>query len=141
MKFLIMVQGTQGLYDAMAGQAGDGNRWTQEELGAMFAHMGALNDDLAERGELLDGQGLVEPKQARLVSAKDGTPVVSDGPYGETKEVVVGYWVVDVDSIDRATEIAARAYEAPMPSWLTNPPPLVVHQIQEAPEATEVAGA
>lgn len=136
MKFLIMVQGTQGLYDAMAGQAAGGRSWTQEELAAMYAHMEALNNELAERGELVDGQGLVEPKQARLVSAKGGAPVVSDGPYGETKEVVVGYWVVDVENIDRAIEIAARAYECPTPAWLTDPPPLVVHQIQEAPEAT-----
>lgn len=137
MKFLIMVQGTQGLYDAMTGTAADGRSWTPEQLGAMYAHMGALNNDLAERGELVDAQGLVEPRQARLVSAKDGAPVVSDGPYGETKEVVVGYWVVDVENIDRATEIAARAYESPMPSWLTEPPPLVVHQIQEGPEGTD----
>ncbi|MQA86079.1 MAG: hypothetical protein GEV03_15975 [Streptosporangiales bacterium] len=137
MKFLIMVQGTQALYDAMAGKAADGKTWTQEELAAMYGHMEALNNDLAERGEMVDGQGLVEPKQARLVSAEDGVPVVSDGPYGETKEVVVGYWVVDVENIDRAVEIAARAYECPVPSWLTNPPPLVVHQIQESPEATD----
>ncbi|MPZ62899.1 MAG: hypothetical protein GEU93_16720 [Propionibacteriales bacterium] len=137
MKFLIMVQGTQALYDAQVGNAADGNNWTQEEVTAMFTHMEALNDDLAERGEMVDGQGLVEPKQARLVSSKDSVPVVSDGPYGESKEVVAGYWVVDVENIDRAIEIAARAYECPVPSWFTDPPPLVVHQIAEFEEATD----
>lgn len=137
MKFLIMVQGKQDLYDAEAGKAADGKNWTEDELAAMYAHMGSLNDDLAERGELVDVNGLVEPKQAKLVSSKDGVPVVSDGPYGETKEVAAGYWVVDVDNIDRAIDIAARAYECPTPSWFTNPPPLVVHQIGEAPEATD----
>jgi hypothetical protein len=128
MKFLIMVQGNQSVYDQMSGKGPDGNTWSQEELATMFAHMGAINDDLAERGELVDAQGLVEPRQARLVTSKDGVPVVSEGPYGETKEVVVGYWVVDVENIDRAIEIAARAYECPVPAWAAQNP-LIVHQI------------
>lgn len=134
MKYLIMVQGNQAEYDHMSGQSTDGKNWTPEELGAMFAHMGALNNDLAESGELVDAQGLSEPKQARLVTSKDGVPVVSDGPFSESKEVIAGYWVVDVKDIDRAIEIAARAYECPMPSWAPTPSPIVVHPIQEAPE-------
>lgn len=134
MKYLIMVQGTQAMYDSMSGQAADGKNWTPEELGAMFAHMEALDNDLAESGEIVDAQGLSEPKQARLVTSKDGVPVVSDGPYGESKEVVAGYWVVDVENVERATEIAARAYECPLPSWVSSPPPLIVHPIQEAPD-------
>jgi hypothetical protein len=133
MKYLIMVQGSQAGYDQMSGQSKDGNTWSPEELGAMFAHMGALNNDLAESGEFVDAQGLAEPNQARLVTSKDGVPVVSDGPYGETKEVVAGFWIVDVKDIDRATEIAARAFECPIPSWAPTSP-IVIRQIQEAPD-------
>lgn len=134
MKYLIMVQGNQDAYDAMGGQSASGNTWTQDELTTMYNYMEALNNELADSGEFVDGQGLAEPKRARLVSSKNGVPVVSDGPYGESKEVVVGYWLVDVKNEDRAIEIAARAYECPVPSWAVDQPPLVVIPVQEGPE-------
>ncbi|WP_338423498.1 YciI family protein [Streptomyces gobiensis] len=130
---MIMLHGTQAAYDAMKGIASRENpAWTEADLKAMFDHMGALNNELTEAGELVDGQGLSEPRQARLVTADtDGTPVVSDTPYGETGEVLAGYWVVDVESIDRATEIAARAYRCPVPEGTYNPP-VVVQPIPES---------
>ncbi|GHI85369.1 YciI family protein [Streptomyces xanthophaeus] len=117
MKYMLMVLGKQGDYDGMTGKpGGNGPAWSEADMQAMFAHMGALNDDLAEAGELIDVQGLAEPRQARLVTAgPDGAPVVSDGPYGEAKEVLAGYWIVDVPDFARAAEIAARAYACPQP--------------------------
>ncbi|MFJ7303368.1 YciI family protein [Streptomyces sp. NPDC099088] len=117
MKYLVMVQGTQADY---ASQRGDATAkpplWTEEEIQAMFAHMGAINDDLSESGELVDMNGLLEPAKARLVSrGADGEVVITDGPYGETKEVMAGYWVVDCASLDRVTEIAARVTACPVP--------------------------
>ncbi|MEV0262557.1 YciI family protein [Streptomyces sp. NPDC050617] len=132
MKYLIMLLGKQSDYDAMSGSPAPGEpAWTEKDTQAMYAHMGAINDNLAESGELIDAQGLTEPSQAKLVTAaKDGTPVVSDGPYGEAKEVLCGYWVVDVENIERATEIAARAYACPMPEGAPNYP-VVVQPIGE----------
>ncbi|MEU6083627.1 YciI family protein [Streptomyces sp. NPDC047108] len=137
MKFIIMLTGKQSDYDAMNGKATEGSPvWTESDLKAMFEHMGALNDDLTARGELVDGQGLAEPKQARLVTAAvDGTPVVSDGPYGEAKEVLAGYWLVDVKSPERAYEIAARAYRCPVPEGTTDNPPVIVRPVGEPDEA------
>lgn len=134
MKYMLMIMGTQAHYDAMSGTASTGApAWSEQELKAMFRHMGSLNDDLAESGELIDAQGLPEPSQARLVTSDaEGRPVVSDGPYGETKEVLAGYWVVDCENIERATEIAARAYAAPVPAGAV-PPPVVVHPIADGP--------
>ncbi|MGV9314007.1 YciI family protein [Streptomyces sp. NPDC003691] len=134
MKYMILIQGNQASYDAMAGKASPGNpAWSEEQLAAMFAHMGAIADDLAESGELVDGNGLAEPGQARSVLAgPDGKPVITDGPYGETKEVLAGYWLVDVASLERATEIAARVVACPEPEG-TAPLPVVIHPIAEAP--------
>ncbi|MHC0431706.1 YciI family protein [Streptomyces sp. O3] len=118
MKYLVMVQGTQADYEAMSGKPSEASpAWNERELQAMYAHMSAINDDLAGTGELVDAQGLVEPARARLVTPdENGRPVVSDGPYGETKEVLAGYWVVDCASLDRVTEIAKRVCECPVPA-------------------------
>lgn len=132
MKYLIMLQGTQADYEGMRGKASETSpAWTEEELQAMYAFMGSINDDLAESGELVDGQGLAEPAQTRWVTAdKDGNPVITDGPYGETKEVLAGYWVVDCASLDRVTEIAARITKCPGPEGLTEYP-IVIRPVME----------
>lgn len=117
MKYLVMVQGNQVDYEAMKGRASENSpAWTEQDVQAMFAFMGKLNDELAESGEMIDAQGLTEPARARHVSpGADGKPVITDGPYGETKEVLAGYWVLDCASLERVTEIAARVLECPQP--------------------------
>ncbi|MBT2441108.1 hypothetical protein J7E93_13510 [Streptomyces sp. ISL-36] len=132
MKYLVMVQGTQADYDAMNGKpSAHSPAWSQEEMQAMFAFMGAINDDLAESGELVDAQGLVEPARTRFVSAgKDGRPVITDGPYGETKELLAGFWVLDCESLERVTEIAARVAQCPQPAGAPEYP-VVIRPIDE----------
>ncbi|MEW2137962.1 YciI family protein [Streptomyces sp. NPDC005409] len=127
MKYMLMVLGKQADYDAMAGKASSGSpAWSEADLKAMFDHMSALNDELAASGEWVDGQGLAEPRQARLVTAgPDGAPVISDRPYGEAEEVLAGYWIVDVPDFARAAEIAARAYACPLPEGAPNYPVVV----------------
>jgi len=134
-KYLVMIFGKQADYDAMNGKANEGTpAWTEQELQAMFRFMESLNNDLAESGELVDGRGLSEPKQAIVVTVgPDGTPVVSDGPYGETKEVLAGYWVLDCESTERVTEIAKRVLECPTPEGAAASP-VVIRPIQEGPE-------
>ncbi|MGW7263572.1 YciI family protein [Streptomyces sp. NPDC054842] len=127
MKYLVMVQGTQADYEAMQGKASATSpAWSEQEIQAMYAYMGAISDDLSESGELVDAQGLVEPARTRLVAAgKDGEPVITDGPYGETKEVMAGYWLVECESLDRVTEIAARVTRCPGPEGLTGHPVVI----------------
>lgn len=134
-KYLVMIYGRQADYDAMNGKASEGTpAWTEQERQAMFRFMGSVNNDLAESGELVDAQGLSEPKQAVVVTpGTAGTPVVSDGPYGETKEVLAGYWVLDCQSIERVTEIAKRVLECPGPEGAPVFP-IVIRPIQEGPE-------
>src|SRR2546429_7678871 len=120
MKYLILMYGSQQDYDAMAGSAGAGEpAWSAADFAAMGAFMESCGQDLAESGELVDAQGLTAPVHTRRVRLRAGAPVVTDGPYAETEEVLAGYWLVDCDSFDRATEIAARLTTPPRPE----PPP------------------
>ncbi|WP_030232197.1 MULTISPECIES: YciI family protein [unclassified Streptomyces] len=132
MKYLVMVQGTQADYEAMRGKASATSpAWSEEEVQTMFAYMGALNDDLSESGELVDGQGLAEPAQTRHVTlGDDGKAVITDGPYGETKELLAGYWVLECESLERVTEIADRVARCPQPAGAPDYP-VVIRPIME----------
>ncbi|NLU75236.1 hypothetical protein HCC61_21625 [Streptomyces sp. HNM0575] len=132
MKYLVMVQGTQADYEAQAGKPGAGlPTWSEKDMQTMFQHMGAINNDLAETGEFIDAQGLAEPARTRLVSAgTDGKPVITDGPYGETKEVIAGYWLLECESLERVTEIAARVTRCPVPEG-ANTYPVVIRPLGE----------
>jgi hypothetical protein len=75
--------------------------------------MHAFTEKLNAAGELVGTAGLAAPDQAKLVRAgRDGKPI-TDGVFAESKEFLAGYWIVDVDSADRAFEIAAEASTAP----------------------------
>ena len=88
----------------------------------------------SERGELVDAQGLAGPGAAKFV-VSDGAsaPVVTDGPYPESKELLAGYRLVDVESIERAIEIAAQASAAPGPNGVPIRQPIEVRQVHERP--------
>ena len=133
-KYLIAIIGNQAAVDAMTGKPSEGYpAWSPDELQAMFQFMESFNNDLAESGEFVDGQGLAEPRQAVFLSADpDGKPIVSDGPYSETREVFAGYWVVECPNIDRAIEIAKRVYSCPIPAG-SRPADLVIQPILDAP--------
>jgi hypothetical protein len=89
--------------------------WPKQDIQAHIGHMIALNKKLRESGEFVTAQGLSSPDQARRVRAgTDGAPM-TDGVFPESKEFLAGYWIVDVDSADRAYQIAADASTAPGP--------------------------
>ncbi|NEB78002.1 hypothetical protein G3I40_22685 [Streptomyces sp. SID14478] len=132
MKYLVMIQASQADYDAMGGKASEGSpAWGEKDLQAMYAFMGKINNDLAETGELIDAQGLAEPAQARTVRLDgQGRPVASDGPFGETKELLCGFWVLECASLERVTEIAERILQCPSPEG-TVEYPVVIRQIMD----------
>jgi hypothetical protein len=107
MKYMILLYGSQKDYDALGGRPGDAPPMSAEEVAAMHATMERVHQGLEQSGELVDAQGLTAPAHARRVQLRAGAPVVTDGPYAETQEVLAGYTVVDCASLDRATEIAA----------------------------------
>ncbi len=89
--------------------------WTPDEVEAHIKFQKDINAELKERGELIDAQALTAPELARFVVSDGSAPVVTDGPYPESKELLAGYRMIDVDSPERALEIAARASAAPGP--------------------------
>jgi hypothetical protein len=89
-----------------------------EDFAPMYAFMESWNDELIESGELVDAQSLAAPVHARRIQLEGGVPVVTDGPYAETEEVLAGYTLVECGSFDRATEIAARVADCPYPGGL-----------------------
>jgi hypothetical protein len=114
-KYMILTYGSQEDYDGMAGKATDKPAWSAEDFAAMVAFMQSFNKDLEESGELVETRGLTAPVHTRRLRLQDGVPVVTDGPYAETQEVLAGYWIVECASFDRATEIAARLTSCPAP--------------------------
>ena len=115
MKYMILTYASQWDYDEMAGKPGDRPAWSPEDFAAMGGFMESFNAELAESGELVETRGLAAPAHTRRVQLQNGVPVVTDGPYAEAQEVLAGYWVVECDSFDRATEIAARLSACPAP--------------------------
>jgi len=106
-KYMFLLYGSQQDYDVLAGKSTDKPAWSQEDVAAMHAFMESWNKDLVESGEFVDAQGLAAPVHARRIQLQNGVPVVTDGPYPETQEVLAGYTIVECESFDRATKIAA----------------------------------
>ena len=86
--------------------------WTPEEISAHMAFMQQVADELSESGEFVDGQALA-PEGTFVRYDGEGRPPVTDGPFPETKELIAGWMIVDVDSPERAYEAAARLSSAP----------------------------
>ncbi len=115
MKFMLMMNAPRG--DGDWGVAS----WPQEDLRRHIAFMRAFATQLSEAGELVAAEGLAAPGEARLIHAdEDGAP--TDGPFAEAKEFLAGFWIVDVDSPERAYAIAAQASMAPGPGRQAAPP-------------------
>jgi hypothetical protein len=115
MKYMILTFGSQQDYDGMAGNASVTAAWTGEDFAALGEFMKAFNQELVDSGELVETRGLSAPVHARRTRLRDGVPVATDGPYAESEEVLAGYWIVECDSFDRATEIAGRLSKCPAP--------------------------
>ncbi|MGW4897171.1 YciI family protein [Kitasatospora sp. NPDC004240] len=108
--------------------------WKPEEIQAHIQFMHDANRELAEAGELVDAQGLAMPETARIVrSHSGGAPVVTEGPFPESKEWVAGWWIVDCEDERRAIEIAATVSAAPGPRGEPLNMPIEVRRVMSAP--------
>jgi hypothetical protein len=74
----------------------------------MFEAMGAYNEELVKAGIMLDGQGLLPSAKGARVVFEGGNASVVDGPFTESKELIAGYWIWQVDSLEEAVEWAKR---------------------------------
>jgi len=109
--------------------------WSPEDIKAHIDFQHTMNQELTERGELVDAQGLAGPDVAKFV-VSDGAsaPVITDGPFPESKELLAGYRLVDVETVDRAIEIAARSSAAPGPNGVPIRQPIEVREVLSAPD-------
>jgi hypothetical protein len=135
MKYILMMHAPRGTSKAGQDESGDWAimKWSPDALQNHIQFMHDLNKDLIAAGEFVGAEGLAPPGQAKLVRAgKKGEPI-TDGPFPETKEFLAGFWILDVDSAERAYEIAARASTAPGPDGKPLNMNIEVRQVMQAP--------
>ena len=106
--------------------------WSPEDIKAHMDYYDALNKELTDSGELVDGQALTGPEMARVVTSDGTASVVTDGPFAEFKEMLAGYQLVDVESEERAIEIAAKVSCVPGPGGVPQQQPIGVRRVMDA---------
>lgn len=82
--------------------------YTDEEREAMFARVGAVNDEMKAEGVFLFAGGLLPSDSATVVRVENGTTTMTDGPFAETKEQLGGFWVLELDDLDAALAWARK---------------------------------
>jgi hypothetical protein len=98
MKYLLMIYGNEELWSS----------FPQEEFERVVTETNALQSELKASGEFVSAYGVGDQVLAKQVTLAEGAPVVTDGPYLEAKEYLASFDIIDVDSLERALEIAAR---------------------------------
>lgn len=125
MKYMLMMNTPSRSYEIL--------NWSESDLSAHIQFMHEFNRTLRDAGEWVLGEGLSGPEQAKLVRAdKNGQPI-TDGVFPESKEFLAGFWIVDVDSPERAYTLAARISTAPGPGGAPLYMPVEVRQVGVAP--------
>ena len=126
MKYMLMMNTPRGGSYAIL-------KWPQKDIQAHIGFMKDLAKELGQSGELVAAEGLAGPDQATLVRAgQDGLPV-TDGVFPEAKEYLAGFWIVDVETPERAFAIAAKASAAPGVGGVPLNMPIEVRQVMGAP--------
>jgi hypothetical protein len=98
MKYVLLIYQAPGAFDALP----------EDERKALMAEFEEFSEDIKASGEFIGGAALADAPSGRTVRVRDGVPALTDGPFAEAKEQLAGYYIVDCESIDRATEIAAK---------------------------------
>lgn len=126
MKFMLHMNVPKGPYQMQG--------WSQDDVKRMVGFMHEFNKELKDAGKLVLAEGLVPPTEARLVKAGDGgAPVVTDGPFAESKEFIAGFWIVNAADADEAYRIAAKASACPGPGGTPMNMPIEVRAVGAPP--------
>lgn len=99
MKYMLIMRATDESFEA----------FQNVDFNEIIESMGRFNDEMVQAGVLLAAEGLADAAEGVVVDYSSEPPVVTDGPYGETKELFGGYWIVEVASKEEAVEWAKRA--------------------------------
>jgi hypothetical protein len=103
--------------------------WSEEDRQAHMAVLKSINKELTESGEFVVTEGLAGPDQAILVQGERAGMPITDGIFPESKEFLLGYWIVEVNTPERAYAIAGRISAAPGPGGVPTNMPIEVQQI------------
>jgi hypothetical protein len=107
--------------------------WAPEDIRAHMDYYAALDKELRDSGELIESHALTGPELAKTVVSDGRTaPIVTDGPFAEFKEMLAGYQLVDVESEERAIEIAAKISCVPGPGGMPQQQPIGVRRLMTA---------
>ena len=106
MKYLILIHQNPGVREQFAAMPAE----AQAQARGMQAYYD-LNEELAGTGELISAEALADETTATVLSLRTGSVVASDGPFAASKELLAGFYLVDVSSRERAVEIATRIPE------------------------------
>jgi len=121
MKYILLMSGTKTGVEGY-------HAWSQKDRDAHMAVLQSIGKELSASGEFIATQGLTGPQEAKLVRGeKDGMPV-TDGVFPESKEFLLGYWIVDVATPERAYAIAGRISAAPGPQGVPTNMPIEVRR-------------
>jgi len=130
MKYILLMSGTKAGVDTY-------RAWSKKDIDAHMAVLAGINRELTESGEFIATQGLAAPHEARVVRGlKNGMPI-TDGIFPESKEFLLGYWIVDVATPERAYEIAGRISAAAGPGGIPTHMPIEVRQFAIRPQSPD----
>jgi len=122
MKYILLMSGSKSGVDAY-------RAWSKKDIDAHMAALGRLNHELTESGEFVATQGLAAPHEAKVVRGLNQGIPITDGIFPESKEFLLGYWVVDAATPERAYQIAGRISAAPGPGGVPTNMPIEVRQL------------
>ena len=126
MKYMLMMNSPRGGDYAI-------NSWAKKDIQAHIGFMIEFARKLGEAGELVAAEGLAGPNEAKLIRAGKDGETVTDGVFPESKEFLAGYWIVDVESPERAYQIAAEASAAPGQHGVPMNMAIEVRQVMSGP--------
>jgi hypothetical protein len=121
MKYILLMSGTQ------AGVS-DYHKWPRSDRDAHMRALHAIEKELTGSGEFIATQGLAQPREAIFVRGEKNGQPVTDGVFPESKEFLLGYWIVDAATPERAYAIAAKISAAPGPGGVPTNMPIEVRQ-------------
>jgi hypothetical protein len=97
-KYIVLIYNNPGAWEALP----------EHERQALMGEFDAVNKELTASGEFVGGAALADAATSKTVRVREGVPAITDGPFAEAKEQLAGYYVLDCESMERATEIVAR---------------------------------
>ena len=122
MKYILLMSGSRAGVDAY-------HAWSKADIDTHMDVLLSLNKELSDSGEFVTTQGLTGPEEAKVVRGlSDGAPI-TDGIFPESKEFLLGYWIVDVQTPERAYAIAGRIAGAPGPGGAPLNMPIEVRRL------------